>query len=200
MLGSIAFPERKALSPRKQQILDTAQQLFNRQGFVSASMRDLAKELNIKPPSLYSHYESKNEILWEIAMRCTFEFFDHVIPHATGDGSPEVRLKKMIEAHVEVIIKNIDASAIFFHEWQQLEGERKEEYAGLIQQYESTFVKVVKEGMASGIFKEIPAKFTVSTILSAINWIQLWYKPEGKMRVEDISKTFQAFILGGLLA
>ena len=195
----MAFTDLKTLTPRKKQILDTAQQLFSQQGFVSASMRDLAKELDIKPPSLYSHYDSKNDILWEIALRCAQEFFQHVLPLAQGAALPEVRLKKMIRAHVEIIVKNMDASAIFFHEWQMLEGEKKEIYSALIQEYEATFAGVIKEGIASGIFRDIPTKFMTSTLLSAINWIQLWYKPEGKMSVEDISKEFQSFIIIGLL-
>jgi hypothetical protein len=41
-------------------------------------------------------------------------------------------------------------------------------------------------------------KFAVLTILSALNWIHTWYKPEGKMNAEEIATNLATMLLNGL--
>ena len=50
----------------KEKILDSAVRLFAQHGFDNTSMRDLAKDVGVKNPSLYNHFESKKEILTEL--------------------------------------------------------------------------------------------------------------------------------------
>jgi len=186
------------LTPRKQEILDAAKKLFSSKGYVAASMRDLAKALHIKPASLYSHYPSKDEMLWEIAIRCAKEFHEYVLPLAKEEASVVERLDRMLRAHLHMIIKNQDASAIFFDEWKHLEEPRKSEFGKQRDIYEQAFIDVINEGKAEGIFRDINARFTMFTLLSAINWVHKWYRPEGKMSLQEIEEEFSKILIGGL--
>ncbi|MEZ4824883.1 MAG: TetR/AcrR family transcriptional regulator [Bacteroidia bacterium] len=186
------------LSLRKQEILSAARGLFSKKGFQTASMRDLAQTLDIKPASLYSHYQSKDEILWEIAIRCAREFLDTVLPLSETSLPVEKRLEQMVKAHISVIIRNQDASAIFFQEWIHLEEPRRSEYKALIDRYESAFIQLIEEGIGEGIFRNANPRFTTSMMIASINWIHQWYRPEGKMSVEDIGNEAAHFILAGL--
>ena len=189
----------KTLSPRKQEILTAAQKLFSEKGFNAASMRDVAKKLDIRPASLYSHYNSKDDILWEIAIRCANEFHQKVDPIAKLDLPIEVRLEKMITAHIYVIIKNINASAIFFQEWKHLNEPRLSEYAQSVAEYEALFRNLIQEGIQEGIFRnDLRPGFITAMILSSVNWIHQWYKPEGNMTAENIGKQAVRMILEGL--
>jgi len=47
----------------REKIINTAIILFSDKGYSKTSVRDIAKEVGIKPASLYSHFESKEEIL-----------------------------------------------------------------------------------------------------------------------------------------
>jgi AcrR family transcriptional regulator len=42
------------ISKRKEQIAETAQNLFREKGFTASSMRDIAREVGVEPASLYS--------------------------------------------------------------------------------------------------------------------------------------------------
>lgn len=90
--------QRPALpSPRrsdtKQRILDVAIELFSTRGFHESSMRDIAAGVGIEAPSLYAHYESKEEILRTIledyrreiaAMRLPDETLERIVAqHST---------------------------------------------------------------------------------------------------------------------
>lgn len=192
--------EIKTLSNRKLAILEAAQRLFGKKGYAASSMRDLAKELKIKPASLYSHYDSKEDILWEIAVRCARDFRENVLPHSDSEKSIEDRMEKMIHEHIRVIIRNIDAAAIFFTEWRLLGDEKRKEYRLLIKQYEGGFSSVIQEGIRKGVFRPVSTDFITIMILSSVNWIHKWYRPEGNMSVEAICKHSSDFVLSGLKA
>jgi AcrR family transcriptional regulator len=51
---------------KKQDVKNAAFMLFARKGYSETSMDDIAKTLNLKKQSLYSHFESKAEIFSEI--------------------------------------------------------------------------------------------------------------------------------------
>jgi AcrR family transcriptional regulator len=48
----------------KRRIIVVAVGLFATKGYAGASMRDIAKAVNIKPASIYSHFESKEALLY----------------------------------------------------------------------------------------------------------------------------------------
>jgi AcrR family transcriptional regulator len=48
----------------KCRIIKAAMRLFATKGYAGASMRDIAKEVDIKPASIYSHFDSKETLLY----------------------------------------------------------------------------------------------------------------------------------------
>lgn len=46
----------------KQKILDHALQLFSSKGYEETSLKDIATNVNIKPPSIYAYFSSKEEL------------------------------------------------------------------------------------------------------------------------------------------
>lgn len=56
----------------KWKIFITAVRMFSDFGYEKTSMRDIAKEVGIKPASLYNHFESKDDILMHI-----YEFYGY---------------------------------------------------------------------------------------------------------------------------
>lgn len=161
-------------------------------------MRDLASELDIQPPSLYSHYASKDEILWEIAIRCARQFYDTVLPIEKEETPIIDRLNRMIRQHAALILANQDAAAIFHQEWEHLAEPRRSRFAKITFDYEEAFVRMIDEGRQQGIFRNVTPKFTTSMLLSSISWIYRWYKPEGTMNVDEIGDQLADFLLAGL--
>ncbi|MEL6675712.1 MAG: TetR/AcrR family transcriptional regulator [Bacteroidota bacterium] len=190
--------ELKPLTDRKAEILQAATQLFSQKGYLATSMRDLAEVLDIKPASLYSHYVSKDEMLWEIAVRSSQKFHEKVLPLAEGEGTPLERLEAMIRMHIDIMIENVPAAAIFFREWTHLEEPRRTTYGESIRRYRFIIAGVVKEGIEAGQCREGSPRFLTSLLLASINWLHQWYKPEGRMSVEEIEEAITTFILQGL--
>jgi AcrR family transcriptional regulator len=189
----------KAVSERKQQITAVAEKLFNEKGYLATSVRDIADALGIEAGSLYSHVNSKEELLGNIATRCAAEFFEAIRPIASSNLKTEQKLTDMIVAHVVVITRNLNASAVFFREWRHLSEPQRSQYAQLQADYEAIFRAVIRKGMEENLFKNFDEGFSTRTILSAINWTHTWYRPSGDWTAREVGENLAGFLLQGLI-
>jgi AcrR family transcriptional regulator len=57
---------RRSQAPLRDQIRDTARDLFAREGYESVSMRRIGSEIGCSPMAIYRHYENKEELLLSI--------------------------------------------------------------------------------------------------------------------------------------
>lgn len=189
----------KLISERKSQILTVSERLFNEKGYLATSVRDLADGLGMEAASLYSHYKSKDDILWTIADRCADEFFESIEPIAASSLHTQKKLTDMIVAHVGVITRNIDASAVFFREWRHITEPRRSAYANRRNEYEGIFRAVVRKGIEENLFKNFDEGFSTRTIMSALNWTHTWYRADGELTSEEIGQHLAGILLNGLV-
>ena len=61
------------MSPRREQILDTAADLFAQRGFHGVSVADLGAACGISGPALYKHFPSKDAMLAEMLVSISEE-------------------------------------------------------------------------------------------------------------------------------
>lgn len=183
---------------RKEQIEKTATALFKSKGYAATSMRDLANALGIEAASIYSHIRSKEEILQRVCFKMADEFFDALDAAESMESSATVRLQRAIAAHVQVLTQNTEASAVFLHEWRHLSEPLHSNFLALRDKYEARFREIIRQGIQRGEFTVPDEKFAVLTILSALNWIHTWYKPEGKMTPTEIAENLSEMLLNGL--
>ena len=80
----------------KDKILDATDLLFADRGY-NLSMSDIAKEVGIKVPSIYSHYSGKDEIILLVVEREINHFYSFLLEEISGMDklSCEEKLKKI---------------------------------------------------------------------------------------------------------
>lgn len=183
---------------RKQQIEEKATTLFRERGYAATSMRDLAQVLGIEAASLYSHIKSKEEILQKICFRMAKEFFEAWKDVESEQSSAAAKMNKAAIAHVKVITRNTDASAVFFNEWRHLSEPYLSDFLAMRDDYEGRFIQIIKDGMSSNEFEQVDEKFMMLTILSSLNWTHNWYKPGGSLTPEEIGVRLSNLVLNGL--
>src|SRR3954451_11251920 len=74
----------RTLSPRQREIADTARGLLDSEGLDALTVGSIARELRIKPPSLYKHFDGKRDIE-AVLVADGFEAFADALEDA-GDG------------------------------------------------------------------------------------------------------------------
>jgi AcrR family transcriptional regulator len=183
---------------RKKQIVEKATQLFQKQGYAATSMRDLARYIGIEAASLYSHIKSKEEILQIICFQMANDFFQSLEKIELEELSADEKLKRAVTSHVEVLTKDSASSAVFFSEWRHLSDSYLKDFLTMRNNYENKFIQILIDGYKEGVFKKMDAKFTVLALLSSINWMPSWYKPEGKLSPEEIAENVTDVFINGL--
>lgn len=183
---------------RKTQIVETAENLFREKGYSATSMRTLAQELGIEPASLYSHIKSKEELLADICFRMADEFFARVNPIVDLNLAASKKLEMLIDAHMQVVLENLSASAVFFHDWKFMTEPNLSTFKALRKSYESLLKQVLQEGVQHQEFVLMNVNFVSQTIFSAMNMTHEWYNPKGNLTGDDVGKQLAQLLLKGI--
>jgi AcrR family transcriptional regulator len=183
---------------RKDQITRVAMNKFREKGYRAVSMRELAGHVGIEAASFYNHFDSKESILKEICFRMAHAFFNGVEEAMKEEKTLDKMLAHAIRSHIKVITENLDASAVFFHDWRYLSEPYLGEFKEMRKKYENIFRKILREGMNKKIFEKQDETFTVLTIFSSLNWVYEWYDAKGKLSPDQIAENLSKLILDGI--
>lgn len=188
----------EATIQRRDEVVAAAERLFSERGYEATSVRDIADALAIKPGSLYAHIETKEDLLWEILQGAADKFFAEVKPILASDLVVLEKFKRVVAAHVKVITDSARSAAIYQNEWRHLSEPRRSEFAARRDEYERQFRQLIADGIRQGELGDVDEKFATLLILSSMNWIYQWYRPDGPMTPEEIARKLTEMLLNGL--
>ena len=188
------------MQTRRRQIEDVASALFSHRGYAATSMRDIARALDLQGGSLYAHIPSKEAVLAAIVEEAADGFHAAVRPIAEGPGSAAERLRAMIAAHVGVVTGGRDRAKVFLFEWTFLGPERRQAVARSRAAYQAYFERVIGEGVAAGELDAPDPRLAAVFLLSAMNGMAHWYRPDGRLAAGALAEQYADLILGGLQA
>jgi len=185
---------------RRREIEDVASELFHANGYAATSVRDIARALDIQGASLYAHVASKEDVLWSIVDGAATAFEakagDAIADTATSD--PVERLAALVEAHVDVVTADPERASVFVTEWRHLSGDRRAAIAGRRDAYEARFRAVIEDGTAVGAFRPTDTALAATFILTALNGIATWYRPDGRLSADRIADHYVDLALRSL--
>jgi AcrR family transcriptional regulator len=185
---------------RRREIDVIASELFHANGYAATSIRHIARALDIQGASLYAHVASKEDLLWAIVDRAASAFeqaADRAAAETAGADAVE-RLAALVEAHVEVVTAEPQRSSVFVTEWRHLSGERRAGIAARRDAYEARFRDTIGDGIAGGAFRTTDPAIAATFILTALNGIATWYRPDGRLSADRIADHYVELALRSL--
>jgi AcrR family transcriptional regulator len=193
---------RETVVDSRQEILRTAARLFQQRGYDATSMNDVAAALKLSKGGLYHHFQSKDEILFEIMDHAMELTEGRVLAPVRGIANPEERLRMLIRLHIEVVLSPRDREiTVMLHENHPLPptlrkriNTRKKEYVHFV---ESLIAEVQRARPSKGA---VTARAAAFALLGMVNWIYQWYKPEGDLQAQTIVPQFTELIFGGIFS
>jgi TetR/AcrR family transcriptional regulator, cholesterol catabolism regulator len=173
---------------RRRAIEDAASDLFHERGYAATSVRDIARALDIQGASLYAHVASKEDVLWSIVDRVA-DRFEAAADEALRDAGPAPdRLGRLVRAHVRVMTEDAGEASVFVNEWRHLSEARQAAVVERRDAYEARFRAVIADGIADGVFAMIDPTVATAFILTALNAIPTWYRPDGHLSPEQLAE------------
>src|ERR1017187_8074022 len=90
----------------RQEILRNAARLFQQQGYDGTSMNDVATALKLSKGGLYHHFQSKEEILFNLMSHAMDITEQQVIAPSRPTPNPEARRRTLTPPHIGEPLKN----------------------------------------------------------------------------------------------
>jgi TetR/AcrR family transcriptional regulator, cholesterol catabolism regulator len=184
------------MSARRTELTRAAARLFAEKGYHGTSVGDLAAALGVRKGSLYSHIESKADLLWEVA-REGADAFHSALDTVPEEGPAAERIRAALRAHLRVVAEQLDVATVFVREWRYLEGERRDAFVAERRRYEERFRALFRDGREHGELRTDLDDATATLLaLSAANWAYTWLRADTD--TDELADRFTVLLLDGM--
>lgn len=186
--------ERRTLE-KKEQILLTAITIVNRRGYEGTTMEEIAAELLMTKGSLYYYFKSKSDLMFQCQNSVLSQATKELEEELNGKGTAEEILRRMIVTHINYAIEEKETFNLILEPKHTFDKEQLESVLQARKYYSGLFDQVIEKGIGTGEFQIEEPIIVRMMILGAMNWIQQWYRPGGKMTKEELQQAFGKYIL-----
>lgn len=179
-------------------IVHEAALLFRERGYKAASMRELAGRLGVEAPSLYNHVPSKADMLKEICFRTAHAYLSQLSVIEKAKEPYHEKLRSVIRLHIKMTTGDAAAAFVAANEWRHLPEPSLREFAGMRQDYEERVAAMIRKGIRKGELRRLDPQVTLYTILSAVRWVEQWYKPGRSIATARLEENIITILMNGV--
>jgi AcrR family transcriptional regulator len=205
MADAPAALARREARGRERQIIAAASRLFVEKGFDGTSMSDIAQAVNITKAGLYHFVPSKEELLFTIVQFGMDRLDEQVVVPARKIADPQARLAFMLRAHAmnaggasgdagnpQTIV--VDELTGLTPEHRASVEARKRAYVHMLRE---TLEELTATGRLADGLDDTAATFAA---IGAVMWIARWWRPDGRLSLEEVADNLANLVLSGVLA
>jgi AcrR family transcriptional regulator len=184
---------------RLDQIRRVGCRLLFQHGYSGMTMRQIAAGLRIKAASLYYHFPSKQEILFDLMSATATELLEGLREIAASDQAPAAKLEAAIRWHVLFHTQKREEAFVSHSELRSLAPANLKAVLRLRQQYDSLFDSILRQVQEQSPFPVEETGVLRNCILTMCTATAGWFSPDGPLSAEQIADRVWAFVRAGLL-
>jgi AcrR family transcriptional regulator len=193
-----------ALPPTRAAVLDeivrAAAAAFGEVGYRTATLDAIAERAGLSKVTLYRYVSSKEDLLSLVVERIIAEF-QRGLRRIVAERRPaNETLRRIIHYQVELLAEHLPFLTVFFSEESGLPAPMAARATRAKREYDQAIERVVREGVESGLLRDLPPRLVVFGLLGMCNWLHKWYRPDGKRSAAEIAEVFVALLEHGYLA
>ncbi|MFI5736323.1 TetR/AcrR family transcriptional regulator [Kribbella sp. NPDC051587] len=193
----------------RERILDAAAEAFMADGFVAATIDDVARLVGATKGLVYYHFRSKFDLLLAVYEEAMRRARNHVEPFATGDADGFTRLSAMAVAHEHNLMQHLAYHQVVHQVVRgemsfSLKARQREALIAANQlraDHEQLFRGVLEEGIADGTLRPVDSALATRTLLSSLNSVDTWFRPRPGQTVDELHELATQIVdllVGGL--
>lgn len=168
---------KPAVGDKREAIIRAGVKVFAEKGFFSSKVADVAREAGIADGTVYLYFKSKDEILHSIFDRGMAEFIERGRNELRDLKSPEDKLRRIAELHLENLGADRDLAIVFQVELRGSTKFMREFSAAGFHEYLEIIRETIAEGQKAGVFRSdikpiVAAKILYGSLDEMVtNWI-----------------------------
>lgn len=180
---------------KRESIVSAAVDLFYQQGYGQTTLDQVAQRLNVTKPFIYSYFGSKNEILAEICSRAIKLAHESLNRASSQQGSATDRIKAISRDFMEAVLKHQPHAVIYSREEKELDQSDRDAINRLRREFDHRLVALIQEGVTTGEFQVDDVHLTALSIGGIIGWSQVWFRPRGRLSIEEAADGVSKIVL-----
>jgi AcrR family transcriptional regulator len=170
--------EDSGAHPRRDELIASAAKIFSAKGYERASLREICGAAGILAGSMYRHFRSKEDLFVSVHAE-GFRQLNEAVDRALEDRTdPWERFEAVIAAHLTELVGRSDIPVVtvegLFHRERGRVQRRLDRERGA---YEDRFRALIE---ALPLRAGVDRTLLRLTVLGAINWTRIWYRPGNK--------------------
>jgi AcrR family transcriptional regulator len=199
-LAAVEASARPVADGTRERILDVALRLFYARGYHGTSLSAIADEVGISAPSLYWHFESKNELCY-IAVRDELRrFVDGLERGAQGDDAKQ-RLGGLVRAYVLLKLAQSErlerpGAAMGYQQLRDALKPARRRQIDLLQRHVLDLLRgILAEGRDHGVFAFGDLAATSFAVITVCEYVFSWVQPGGRLSAEQVADEYRDLVL-----
>jgi AcrR family transcriptional regulator len=184
---------------RKQIILKEAARLFREKGYLATNLRELARRAGIQGGSIYHHFGSKQEILFQLMDNTMTDMVTSLSTLLKGIDDPQEKLSRLLRFHISYTICGPDETYITDDELRNLNADNYLQIIAKRDAYQKLFEEVFLAGSQQQGWLVVDQKLMARAAIQMGTGVASWYKPDGPMSIDQISEYYAELLCKGLL-
>lgn len=186
--------------PMRESIMAAAVEMFAMYGYHAAPLRDIARKAGIQAASIYHHYPSKQALLMEI-MESHMQRLNYALEQIMQQyDEPLQQLREAIASHIRLHTSYKEEFFIIDTEIRALEGENRTAILAMRDHYEQLLQEILRDGVEQDIFRRGDVKVESYAIIAMCTAVASWFRPDGRLSVQQVIEMYREMIIPGLLA
>ena len=113
-------------------------------------------------------------------------------------ADPKEALRRFMEAHARYFEENYPFFVTMLQGIKSLSTENRLKTIALRDRHEENLRAILRRGVEQGVFREVDVALAGRAVLSMLNWMIRWFRPDGPMRAEEVARAYHDLILRGL--
>ena len=191
--GSKAQPSAR-YEQRRLEVLRAAARTFNRKGFQTATLDDVADDLGVTKPAIYYYAKSKDELLIACA-QMALEDLEQALA-ATTELPAADRLRRFFERYAAIICEDFGRCLVMIEPRHLAPKVRRINTAGR-RELNRGVREIIRQAIADGAYRPCDDMALASAMFDAINGLAKWFNPKGPTPLTKmIDRYFDIFLHG----
>jgi AcrR family transcriptional regulator len=182
----------------KERLLDVATDLFSARGYRGTSIRDIARAMDMSISNIYHYFGNKDGLLLAILQRSSEKVVNTLRDVSLKELEPLTMFKLLLSSHIHLCAENWKSSMVFFLNEEHLSAEGVEINQRIQREVLEIYMKGLRSLAESGIVQCRDLKVLAFNILGVINWQLKWYRPGGRLSLEEVVDEIISFVLYGI--
>lgn len=182
------MPATSTWEETEKAIRAAAVRVIAKHGFEAASLREIARQVGIRAPSLYNYIKSKEKLLYDLLREPLQQMLTEFRARTEGVMDPAARLEIFAEVYLDFHLNSRLAVFIGNMELRSLSAPHYRTISALREEFAKALQGIIEDGVKAEVFTAPQPRVVTLVLLGMMSGVCNWYKPDGPMSAEDMKR------------